>query len=178
MQESGGVPNLQTKLNYLDSFKSYCNSSNLAFLSLGMGWGKWVGGYLGWTTIVCMSSGVFRGKESSNRIELSQLVSRLIEFLVFWDSCSSREVAGRWGVSDGMGVSQNMCTCMHTHVYMYRNCKWPPPWRYLCLSCLHFYNMHACVHAWDIPHTPIPTPTQIHSPTTPTGGPPESVKIK
>ena len=37
-----GVTNLQTELNYLDSFKSYCNSSNLGFLGSG-GWGRWVG---------------------------------------------------------------------------------------------------------------------------------------
>ena len=35
MQEGSGVPNLQTELNYLDSFKSYCNSSDLGFLSSG-----------------------------------------------------------------------------------------------------------------------------------------------
>ena len=28
-------PNLQTELNYLDSFKSYCNSSDLGFLGSG-----------------------------------------------------------------------------------------------------------------------------------------------
>ena len=37
------VPNLQTELNYLDSFKSYCNSSDLGFLGSGgtgqVGWG-------------------------------------------------------------------------------------------------------------------------------------------
>ena len=36
-----GVPNLQTELNYLDSFKSYCNSSDLGFLSSGGGTGGW-----------------------------------------------------------------------------------------------------------------------------------------
>ena len=41
-----GVPNLQTELNYLDSFKSYCNSSDLGFLGSG-GWGRWVGGVWG-----------------------------------------------------------------------------------------------------------------------------------
>ena len=35
------VPNLQTELNYLDSFKSYCNSSDLGFLSSGGGAGGW-----------------------------------------------------------------------------------------------------------------------------------------
>ena len=41
-----GVPNLQTELNYLDSFKSYCNSSDLGLRGLG-GWGRWVGGVQG-----------------------------------------------------------------------------------------------------------------------------------
>ena len=53
-------------------------------------------------------------------------------------------------------------------------------------SMISMFNMHvcACVHvhvcacvcAWDIPHTPIPTPMHP-SATPPGGGPPESVKI-
>ena len=39
MQEGSGVINLQTELNYLDSFKTYCNSSDLGFLSSGGGAG-------------------------------------------------------------------------------------------------------------------------------------------
>ena len=34
-----GVPNLETELNYLDLFKSYCNSSDLGFLGSGGGAG-------------------------------------------------------------------------------------------------------------------------------------------
>ena len=44
MQEGSGVTNLQTELNYLDSFKSYCNSSDLGFLGSrggAGGWGVW-----------------------------------------------------------------------------------------------------------------------------------------
>ena len=37
----GHKSNLQTELNYLNSFKSYCNSSNLGFLSSGGGGGGW-----------------------------------------------------------------------------------------------------------------------------------------
>ena len=44
VQDSSGVTNLQTKLNYLNSLKSYCNSSDLGFLGSGGGSG---GGYLG-----------------------------------------------------------------------------------------------------------------------------------
>ena len=39
MQEDSGVTNLQTELNYLNSFKSYCNSSDLGFLGPGGGAG-------------------------------------------------------------------------------------------------------------------------------------------
>ena len=46
VQEGLGVTNLQTELNYLDSFKSYCNSSDLGFLG-SEGWGRWVGGVWG-----------------------------------------------------------------------------------------------------------------------------------
>ena len=79
MQEGSGVPNHQTELNYLDSFKSYCNSSDLGFLGCGGGVGGWVG-CPGGSTIVYMGSRVFRGEESSNRIELSQLVQDLLNF--------------------------------------------------------------------------------------------------
>ena len=44
--EGSRVPNLQTEFNYLDSFKSYCNSSDLGFLGSG-GWGRWVWGIQG-----------------------------------------------------------------------------------------------------------------------------------
>ena len=37
-------------------------------------------GYPGRTTIVYMSSGVFRGKDSSNKIDLSRLVQDLLNF--------------------------------------------------------------------------------------------------
>ena len=43
---AGGLTghNLQTELNYLDSFNTYCNFSDLGFLSSGGGAGGW--GYL------------------------------------------------------------------------------------------------------------------------------------
>ena len=40
------VPNLQTELNYLDLLKTYCNFSDLGFLSFG-GWDRWVEGIWG-----------------------------------------------------------------------------------------------------------------------------------
>ena len=126
---------------------------------------------------------MFRGKESSNRIELSRLVQDLLNFgvmgsLQLWGG-------GRWvggilghgGVLPHTHMHVHTCTCTHAHLYMYRNCKWPPTWRHPCLACLTCMCVHACVcvhacacmHAWDTPHTPMPTPTPIHPSATPPG---------
>ena len=80
-----------------------------------------------------MSSGMFRGKESSNRIELSQLVQDLLNFGVL----GSLQLWG-WGVVGG-APHMCTCTCMHMHartcthaharmVNMIISCKWPPHW--------------------------------------------------
>ena len=60
---------------------------------------------------------MFRGKESSNRIELSRLVQELLKFgvlgsLQLWGG-------GRWvgGASGGMGVSPHVYTHMHMHTH-------------------------------------------------------------
>ena len=61
---------------------------------------------------------MFRGKESSNRIELSRLVQDLLNFgvlgsLWLWGG------AGGWGVSGasgGMGGVPHTCTRTHIHV--------------------------------------------------------------
>ena len=108
-----------------------------------------------------MSSGMFRCKESSNRIELSRLVQDLLNFgvlgsLRLWGG--GRWVGGIWGHG---GVFPHTCTCTHTHFYMYRNCKWPPTWKHPCLACLTCMCVHACVRVhtcacmrtWDTPHT-------------------------
>ena len=194
MQKGSGVTNLQTELNYLDSFKSYCNSSDLGFLRSG-GVGQVGGGCPEWSAIVYMSSGMFRGKESSNRIELSQLVQDLLNFgvlgsLRLWGG--GRLVGGIWGHRGCCHTHAHACThartCTHAHLYMYRNCKWPLTWRNPCLACLTCMCVRACVcvhacacvHAWDTSHPSIPTPTPIHPSTTPPrgGGPPESLKIR
>ena len=129
-----------------------------------------------------MSLGIFRGKESSNRIELSQLV-RLIEFWCF----GLPAALGRGQVGGGhlqaWRVSLHTCTCTHTHLYMYRNCKWPLTWRHPCLACLTCMCMRACMHVHVCMHGtpsthPYPPPPHppIHHP--PGGGPPESIKIR
>ena len=106
---------------------------------------------------------------------------------MFWAPCSSGEGAGGWGVSGGMGgvpththMYMHACTCTHAHLYMYRNCKWPPTWRHPCLACLACLtcmcvracmrvHVCACMHAWNIPHIPIPTPTPCTHPPPPMG---------
>ena len=135
-----------------------------------------------------MSSGVFRGKESSNRIKLSQLVQDLLNFgvlgsLQLWGG--GRWMGGIWGhgsVPTHVHMHMHARTCMHTHVYMYRNCKWLPTWRLPCLSCLSCLtcmcmctcmHAHVCVHITP-PYTLIPTPTPFHPPTTPQGGSPQN----
>ena len=82
-----------------------------------------------------MGSGMLRGKESSNRIELSRLVQELLNFgvlgsLQLWGG-------GRWAVGGlgGWEVSPHMCTHMHAHACMHAHthvkyCKWLPT----CLS--------------------------------------------
>ena len=96
---------------------------------------------------------MFRGKESSNRIELSRLVQDLLNFgvlgsLQLWGG-------GRWvGGMGGVPTHMHTHTHTHTHLYMYRNCKWPPTWRHPCLACLACLTcmcvracvcMHACM---------------------------------
>ena len=62
---------------------------------------------------------MFRGKESSNRIELSRLVQDLLNFgvlgsLRLWGG-------GRWvgGHLGEWGVSPHTRTCMHIHTHIY-----------------------------------------------------------
>ena len=62
---------------------------------------------------------------------------------------------------------------------IFSNCKWPPPWRHPCLSCLTCMCMcmHACtcVLAWGTPYThthPHPHPP---TPSTPKGGNPPNL---
>ena len=88
-------------------------------------------------------------------------------------------------------MSLDMCTrtCTHAHsrntkINMLENCKWPPPWRQPCLSCLTC--MHVCAHmrARACMHVCMRTcvggaHTQPHPPThppTPQGGTPQISK--
>ena len=80
---------------------------------------------------------MFRGKESSNRIELSRLVQDLLNFgvlgsLRLWGWGGGwMGVGGSWGVPPThvhLHVHAHTCTHAHAHVLnMIISCKWPPP---------------------------------------------------
>ena len=124
---------------------------------------------------------MFRGKESSNRIELSQLVQELLNFGVL----GSLWLWG-WGVGFkgcmGWEVPPHMYTCTHAlthtcteiangcrhggiHVYHVYHV-------YACV-CMH---VHVCVHGTPHPHPYPPPLPSTHLPP-PRGEPMESVKI-
>ena len=74
---------------------------------------------------------MFRGKESSNRIELSRLVQDLLNFgvlgsLQLWGG-GRLVVGGMGGVLTHVHMHAHACT--HVHMLV-KNCKWPPT----CLS--------------------------------------------
>ena len=63
---------------------------------------------------------MFRGKESSNRIELSQLLQDLLNFgvlgsLRLWGG--GRWVGGIWGAWGGVPTHMHMHAHAHTHIY-------------------------------------------------------------
>ena len=115
-----------------------------------------------------MSSGMFRGKESSNRIELSRLVQELLNFGVFgflqflWGG-GSMQVGGGWGVPP-----THMHMHMHAHacvVNMVISCKWLPPLGeslgipYDVIHVCMCMCMCACACGWGAPshHLPLPS---------------------
>ena len=127
---------------------------------------------------------MFKGKESSNRIEL--LNFGVLGSLWLWRG--GRWVGGHlgaWGVSPHTCTCTCMHTCTHAHLYMYRNCKWLPTWRHPCLACLTCMCVHACTcvcmracmgHPPTHPYPPPPPST--HPPPPQGGGAPESLKIR
>ena len=122
-----------------------------------------------------MSSGMFRGKESSNRIELSRLVQDLLNFgvlgsLWLWGwGAVWMGVGGGWRVPP-TDMHMHVHARMHTHtcacmVNMIIPCKWLPPldlgksWGFPMMSYMH---VHACmcvhVHVCEGDPVTIPHP--------------------
>ena len=90
----------------------------LEFFWFGFPWlwgvGQVGGGCLGWSAIVYISSGMFRGKESSNRIELSRLVQDLLNFGVLGSLQLWGWGVGVWGWGQLGGAPY---TCAHAHAW-------------------------------------------------------------
>ena len=124
---------------------------------------------------------MFRGKESSNRIELSRLVQDLLNFGVL----GSLRLWG-WGVVGGSwGVPPHMCTCMCTHAHTHAHGKHDNfmqmaasigflgnPWEFPMMSYMRAHAcacvcMHACMCMCV--GDPLNTP-HSHPPTPPPGG--------
>ena len=125
---------------------------------------------------------MFRGKESSNRIELSRLVEDLLNFgvlgsLRLWGwggGWMGWGVVGGWvdGVGGGWGVPPTHAhACM---VSMIISCKWPPPFResleipydVICHTCVRMH-VHVCgVHPLTTlhPHPPTSPPPRGWTP--------------
>ena len=143
-----------------------------------------------------MSSGVFRGKESSNRIELSWLVQDLLNFGdlgslhilgVGGQGCVDGE-GGGWGsgLGDVIGVvggtPPHTCTCTHMHTH---TCMHGKHDNFMQMDCFHWifweflgipYDvihvcafMHMCVHMYG--GTLSSPHTQSNNPQHPGGNP-------
>ena len=126
-----------------------------------------------------MSSGMFRGKESSNRIELSRLVQDLLNF-------AALGVGGvdgwGWGWLGGapMHVHMHVHACTRTHAHacvlnMIISCKWPPPLGeslgipYDVIRACVCMCMHVCT-CTCVGGTLSPPPTPSTHPPIPQGG--------
>ena len=111
MQDGSGVTNLQTEFNYLDSFKSYCNSSDLGFLGSRGGAGGW-----GVSRVISYSLYEFRNVHRSRIFKQNRIISissRLIEFWCFGLPVALGMGGGWMGVGGGWGCPPHMCTHMH-----------------------------------------------------------------
>ena len=117
----------------------------------------------------CMTSGVFRGKESSSRIKLSRLVQDLLNFC----DLGSLQLLGVGGQGMRVGVGGWWWdggfphTCAHAcMVNMIISCKWLPPLDFwgipvgIPYDVIHVQAcMHACACVWGTSHHPPPTST-------------------
>ena len=123
--------------------------------------------------LIWISARKCRGPKSSNRIELSWSFKFYCIFSDLSHSSSCGSVDGWEWMWVCLGVP---LTCPHIHahahrhthmhntkIHMYSNCKWPPPWRHPCSSCLTCMCICACMSAC-MGHSNTPTP---HPPTHP-----------
>ena len=124
---------------------------------------------------------MFKGKESSNRIELSRLVQDLLNFGVLGSLRLWGGGAGWMGVGGGWGVPPthvHVHACTHTHAHacvvnMIIPCKWLPPsdlGKSQGFPMMSYVRVRvctrACAHVWG---DPVTTLHPIHPPPHPPG---------
>ena len=120
-----------------------------------------------------MSSGVFRDKESSNRIELSRLVQDLLNFGVLGSLRPWGLGVGVWGWGV-VGGAPHTCAHAHTHIYTLNmiisiangSPHWGNPWESPMMS---YTRARACVHVCACAHgggapSHHPPPPSTHPP--------------
>ena len=120
---------------------------------------------------------MFRGKEYSNRIELSRLVQDLLNFGVLGSLRLWGWGVGWMGVGGGWGVPLHTCTCTHMHTCAHTcTCgkhdnfmqmaapNWGNTWEFTMMSYVRVcacacVRVHACAHGWHAPsyHPPPPS---------------------
>ena len=133
----------------------------LIWVSSALRVGQVGGWYLGWPTIVYIKSGMFRGKESSNRIELSQLVQDLLNSgdfgsLQLWGWVDG---SGWWGGATYTHAHACACTCMHVKHDNFMQMAVPIGG----ILGIPFDVMHVCVHVhMCVGHPPTTPPTSTH----------------
>ena len=123
---------------------------------------------------------MFRGKESSNRIELSRLVQDLLNFAVLgslrlwgWGGWVDG-VWGGWGVPPThVHMHAHARTHTHAHACVVNMIIPGIPYDVICsCACVH---ARACAHGWGTPsHHPPPPSTHPHPPE---GGPQNQSKF-
>ena len=141
---------------------------------------------------------MFRGKESSNRIELSRLVQDLLNFgvlgsLRLWGWGGWVEGGGGW-LGGALHTCAHARACTHAHartcmlkcvLNMIISCKWPPPfgeslgipYDVICARACMCVHACACI-CMCVGGTFSSSPPPSTHPPPPRGGPSESVKIQ
>ena len=119
---------------------------------------------------------MFRGKESSNRIKLSQLVQELLKFgvlgsLRLWGG--GRWVGGIWGHGGCPHMHTHACTCMHMHTHTCIELQMATNIEASMFSMFNMHVracmcmcvcMHVCVHGKPPTHPYPPPPPSTHPP--------------
>ena len=121
---------------------------------------------------------MFRGKESSNRIEISQLVQDLYGFWCFGlpAALGWMGLYGGWGMPHThVHMYEHVCTHTHAHIHIKHDnfiCKWLPPLGEslgIPYDVIHVHTytcmyVHACACVYGVPSQNPTTPSHTPHP--------------